>query len=213
MTRYDQWIREGRIPFSSKVVPIHESLQLAQWVLPTNQAIEILLNARSLALTDCICRSRYQRCDNPLDVCILLDGAADKQIEQGRARPISLEEAKATLIRTDEKGLVHLTIYNPDQGVYAICSCCSCCCHELQLLKKYGRRDLVAKSEYVARTDMEACTHCGSCVERCVFEARTITDRGMQQYPDKCYGCGLCVIICPQDAIVMERRMERNSEV
>ena len=72
LARYDKWVREGRVPFSSKVIPVGESLATQQWVLPTEQVVEFLRNARSFALTDCECRSRYQRCDNPLEVCFLI---------------------------------------------------------------------------------------------------------------------------------------------
>jgi Pyruvate/2-oxoacid:ferredoxin oxidoreductase delta subunit len=206
LARYDEWVREGRIPFSSKVIPVRESLTTQQWVLPTQQVVEFLRNARSFALTDCVCRSHYRRCDNPLEVCFLINDAADAYVAAGKARSVSLEEAMQVLRHANEKGLVHLTVYNPDQYVYAVCSCCSCCCHDLQFLKLYGRSDLIAYSEYIARTDMEQCNHCGDCVQRCVFEARVWQDGQMSYNSDACYGCGLCVTVCPVDATVMQRR-------
>ena len=110
------------------------------------------------------------------------------------------------LRHANERGLVHLTIYDPQQYVYAVCSCCSCCCHDLQFLKRYGRSDLIAQSEYVAQTDMEVCIHCGDCVERCVFDARIWRDGQIDYDVEACYGCGLCVTICPVEATTMERR-------
>jgi Pyruvate/2-oxoacid:ferredoxin oxidoreductase delta subunit len=209
LARYDRWVREGKVPFSSKVVPVGESLAAQQWVVPTEQVIEFLRNARSFALINCECRTRYQRCDNPVEVCFLINDAADACLAQGIGRRIPLKEAAAKLRQANERGLVHLTVYNPDQYVYAVCSCCSCCCHDLQFLKVFGRDDLVAYSEYVAWTDMGACIHCGDCVERCVFEARVWKDGRMTYNPDACYGCGLCVTICPVDATAMQRRSEQ----
>jgi hypothetical protein len=52
----------------SKVVPVREALDVKQWVLPTEQVVEFQRNARSFALTPCTCRSRYQHCNNPLEV-------------------------------------------------------------------------------------------------------------------------------------------------
>jgi ferredoxin len=203
---YDKWLREGSIQVSSKVVPIHESLKAEQWVLPMEQAIEILQKSTSFALTDCLCRSHYQRCKNPLEVCLMLNDAADKYVKEGRAKNISIEEAEAVLSQANARGLVHLTLYEPDHDVYALCSCCACCCHDLQLLKSYGRKDLIGRSEYIARTDPTTCTDCGKCTERCVFEARTWDDDRLRCSIDKCYGCGLCVTYCPADAIVLERK-------
>ena len=206
LARYDQWVREKKIPFSSKVVPVRESLTTQQWVVPTEQVIEFLRNARSFALTNCTCRSHYQRCDNPVGVCFLLNDAADRCVAEGIGRNVSLEEAMDVLRQANERGLVHLTIYNPDQYVYAVCSCCPCCCHDLQFLRVYGRNDLIAHSEYIAQTDREACTHCGDCIERCLFEARVWQDGRMSYNAAACYGCGLCVTVCPAEATVMQRR-------
>jgi ferredoxin len=206
LARYDKWHREGKIPFSSKVIPVRESIAGKQWILPTEQVLEYLRNARSFAVTHCICRSHYKRCDNPTEVCFLINDAADAEVAQGSARRLSLEEAERLLRHADERGPVHLTIYNATQHPYAICSCCSCCCHDLQFLQKHSRADLVVRSEYVARTDMDACIHCGDCVKRCVFEARVWKDDQMHYNADACYGCGLCVTVCPAEATVMERR-------
>jgi len=212
LARYDRWVQEGRIPFSSKVIPVGESLAAQKWVLPTEQAIELLRNARSFALADCACRSRYGRCDNPLEVCLFINDVADKLLAQGTARRVSLEEAAARLRLANEHGLVHLTIYNPKQYVYAICSCCTCCCHDMQFLQVYGRSDLVARSEYVAQTDVDTCTHCGDCIERCVFGARTWQEGEMRYDLDACYGCGLCVTVCPVDATRMELKSRADRD-
>jgi hypothetical protein len=193
LTKYDKYVRERRIPFSSKVVPVDESLTTQQWVLPTEQVIELLRNARSFALLDCVCRSHFGRCDNPVDVCFRINDAGDAAIAQGIGRQVSLEEAKDTLGRAAELGLIHLAIYNPEQYVYAVCSCCSCCCHDLQFLKQFGRDDLIARSEYIAHTDPDVCTHCGDCIEPCIFEARTWDDERMRFDAGACHGCGLCV--------------------
>ena len=206
LARYDKWYREGKIPFSSKVIPVRESIEAKQWVVPTEQVLEFLRNARSFALVDCDCRSHYGRCDNPIETCFQINDAADRCVAEGTGRRVSLEEAERVLRQADECGLIHLTVYNADQYVYAICSCCQCCCHDLQFLQKHGRADLVIHSEYVARTDVDACIYCGDCIERCVFEARVLENAQMRYDASACYGCGLCVTVCPAEATTMERR-------
>jgi ferredoxin len=205
---YDQWLEEGKIPYSSKVIPVNQSLSADHWVMPSAQVLELLRNARSFAVADCLCRTHYKRCDKPLEVCFYLNDFADKYVASGRARTISLEEAGERLKMADEHGLVHTTLNRPDQYNFAVCSCCSCCCHDLQLKLEFGREDLVVQSDYCARTDASACTHCGACVERCVFQARTMEDDEMHYDLKKCYGCGLCVSVCPEEATVME--LNRN---
>lgn len=216
LNKYDQWIKEGQISFSSRVIPVGESLTAQQWVLPSAQAEDILNNARFIALTKCICRVHYLRCDKPLEVCLVLNEAGEKFVAKGEAREIDLPEAISVLRKADEAGLVHLSLFKPGYEVLALCSCCSCCCHDIQLVKLHSRKDLMARSEYVALTDMDKCTHCGICVGRCVFDARALQDGQMQYNAEACLGCGLCVTSCPSKATVMKQResdiLNQNNE-
>lgn len=209
--RFDGWVKEGKIPFSSKVIPVQQSLEFLQWVLPTQQVLEILRNSRSFALAKCLCRTKHKRCDNPLEVCFYTNDVADKMVEQGAARRVSLPEAIEKLKLANEHGLVHLTIYNPEQHVYALCSCCECCCHDIEFMKKLGRPDLVAHADYVAVVDPDACVHCGVCAERCVFNARSEKSGAMVVHQDTCYGCGLCVSTCGANATQMVLRPETST--
>ncbi len=93
LLRYDQWLADGKISFSSKVVPVGESLQARQWVLPNEQVMNILRDAEAIALQKCICRVHYSRCDKPLEVCLTLNELAEKFVAKGSARYISLSEA------------------------------------------------------------------------------------------------------------------------
>ncbi len=206
IVKYNDWLKEGKISFSSKVVPVSESLEAKRWVLPTEQVAEILREAKSIALKKCLCREHYNRCDKPLEVCLLLNEAGDKFVADGQARHVSLTEAADVLRKANESGLVHLTLYMPDHQVFALCSCCSCCCHDLQIVKLFNRKDLMIRSEYVAVTDQDLCSNCGDCVKRCAFGARAIRDDQMEYHAEACLGCGLCITICPAGATSMQPR-------
>lgn len=207
--KYDEWMTDGKIPVSSKIIPVNESLNDLEWVLPTNQAINILRNSRAVALQDCICRTKYQRCENPVNVCFVTNDFADMMVSKGRAVYVTINEAIEKLRLANERGLVHLTLYNPEQHVYALCSCCDCCCHHLQIMKMYKRPDLVAHSDYIAEVDACKCVNCGQCVERCVFGAQVKKDQEetvVEYHPEYCFGCGLCKTTCPTDAISLKLR-------
>jgi Pyruvate/2-oxoacid:ferredoxin oxidoreductase delta subunit len=207
LDRYDEWLDAGQISFSSKVVPVSQSLEAETWVLPSEQVMQILRTADFIALTDCECRTHYGRCDNPVEVCLLLDDIGEEIVSRGQGRHLSLTEAGEVVDRANDSGLVHLSLYRPDHRVYAVCSCCSCCCHDLQIVRHFQRDELMVRSEYVAVTDEGLCIHCGDCIDRCVFGARAWSEDGEVQYDaEACFGCGLCVTSCPTEATRMTVR-------
>lgn len=206
MAAYDKWLARGEISYSSRVIPVAESFSPEKWVLPSEQAMTLLREAAFLVVHQCLCRSHYKRCDHPVEVCLLFNDVAKKAAAREGARPVTPEEAAEILKVADKSGLVHLSLYMPDHQIYAICSCCSCCCHDLQIVKKYNRPDLMVRSQYRAVTVAEDCILCGDCVGRCPFEARQISKDDLVFDREKCLGCGLCVSACPGDAVFMTER-------
>ncbi len=204
--RYDQLISEKKISFSSKVIPINKSLQNVQYVLPSAQVEEILKGAELVSLAKCICRLKYKKCDKPLEVCFVLNDAGKKWIADGYSKKVSVDEALEVVKLANESGLVHLSLYMPDHELFALCSCCPCCCHDLQLLLSYGKSYVTVKSDYVAVDDPEKCSDCGKCIHRCVFKARHFENGKLVFEQEKCYGCGLCVTTCPEGSISLRNR-------
>ena len=196
-------------PFTAKLSKVTISTSKGR-VLPTEQVMEILSTANSVAVQNCECRTHYKRCNNPLETCFLLNKVGDRFVSKGIARYVSLSEAADILKKANVSGLIHLALYMPDHEIYALCSCCSCCCHELQIVKLTKRKDLIVHSEYIASTNLETCIHCGECVDRCIFDARIFHDEKMEYNPEACVGCGLCVTICPVNAITMTLRKPKN---
>ena len=65
LDKYEEWLKDGKISFSSKVVPVSQALGSKQWIMPIKQAMDHLKSARTFALTECVCRRNFRRCDNP----------------------------------------------------------------------------------------------------------------------------------------------------
>jgi len=204
--KYDRFISEKKISFSSKVIPVNESLNQIQHILPSAQVEEILRNAELITLANCICRLQNKKCDKPSEVCFVLNDVGKKWIADGYAREVALQEALNVIAQANQHGLVHLSLYMPDHQLFALCSCCSCCCHDLQLLLSYGKDYVTVKSDYLAVDDPETCSHCGLCIDRCQFKARLFEKDRMAYDQEKCYGCGLCQTTCPENSIQMRRR-------
>lgn len=204
--KYDDWLDKGLIEQSSRVIPVRESLDAEKQILLSDQVLEILKNADLITLARCICRDREKNCDKPMEVCFILNRIGEKYLEKGLARKIEFEEVEPVLKLANKSGLVHMTLFRPDHEIFALCSCCSCCCHDLQLLLQYGKEYITAKSDYIAVDDSKACIHCGECIDRCPFGARAFRDEIMIYTAEKCYGCGLCITTCPKEAITMGKR-------
>ncbi len=213
LNRFETWHKEGRVSYSSQVIPVGTSLGGKQWILPSEQAREILQNARIIGLQKCHCRQHYSQCEKPREVCLVLNDMAETLIKKGIARGISLSEALEVLKEGDIHGLVHLSLFMPDHQIFAICSCCPCCCHDLQLVLKYHHREMLIHADYVAVADQEKCTDCLACVDRCAFSARNAELQTLKYDPDACVGCGLCISVCPPQAIVLTRRIPASEQV
>jgi len=66
--------------------------------------------------------------------------------------------------------------------------------------------DVQEEGDFVGGTsveiDPEKCTLCGRCAEECRFEAIDVTSSGQYAVDQTaCEGCGVCEIVCPDDAI------------
>jgi len=203
---YDGWMREGKILYAGKILPVQEAFRSQQWILPTQQAIQILRNERTFALAECTCRTYYRHCGHPLETCMLINDMADDWVEASKAQGIPLEQAAEVLHKANGHGLVHQTAYEPEQCIWAIRSCCSCCCYRLQILRQISRIDLVVRSDYIAVQEEIRCNDCGLCVPRCIFGARQMIGGEPVYQSEQCFGCGLCITACPEGAISLCRR-------
>ena len=183
-----------------RIIPVNETITTSgNAVLPYEEAAKIVGTYDSIAVTDCVCRKRARRCDHPSEVCLSFGMAAEMLLQRGVSRKISKDEALNILRISEQAGLVHC-VDNKQKGLLFICNCCKCGCGALRALSKYQNSDLVRKSRYVAAVNSELCIGCGTCVDKCQFDAIHLEEK-ISINPDKCWGCGNCAINCPENAI------------
>lgn len=48
----------------------------------------------------------------------------------------------------------------------------------------------------------ENCTKCRKCADLCQFKAITVMGEHLLVFPEMCHGCGGCLAVCPEDALV-----------
>lgn len=212
MSANNDWTREeleediGKI--TAVTIPVNIHIQGQQRILDLSEMKKTLREANLISLGECGCRKKVKRCDAPIDVCIGLDNKAEELIEKGLAKRTSLKEALEALERSHAAGLVHITYtFEGKEKPEYVCSCCSCCCQAMSALVRFGIPEAVVASKYIALNNPETCINCGTCVERCRFEARHLENEKMIFNKAKCFGCGLCVSTCPTNSISLVKRM------
>jgi len=196
-------------PFA-RMIPVNVSIQAKTNILDFESVSEMVKKARILAVTKCTCRLTARKCDRPLEACIQVNNAAAYALSRGTGRKISAQEALDILKKSEEEGLIHVTM-NRHEVDHFICNCCPCCCQTMPILIKGGIR-VVDPSRYMAEINEELCIGCGTCHDRCYFSAISWENgQGSASRVDmeKCMGCGLCRVTCPEEAIeLVEARPE-----
>jgi len=193
-------------PFT-RVIPVQEAVEAGkQQILDVESANKIIKNAEVCAVTKCTCRIIAHKCDNPLEVCLQVNNAARYTIDRGSGKEITKEEALKILRECEEAGLVHVTMNKAHVGHF-ICNCCGCCCQTFPLLISDGLK-LTDPSRYRAKIDEDVCDGCGTCLDRCYFNAIEEVERDdgetvMRVIEEKCMGCGVCHVTCAQEAITL----------
>ena len=192
-----------------RVVPVKKSIPTTVEVLSYEEVSELLKTADFSAVLDCACRTAAELagegCGRSTDVCLMFGEFAQFLVETGRARQIDHAEALRILQKTEEEGLVHLTM-NTSDAVLGICSCCTCCCTQLRAISYLSKPTAVATSRFMAQIDGDLCAGCETCLERCPVGAIEMADDIAGLLKDKCIGCGLCVTTCPVEAICLIER-------
>jgi len=207
----------GHAPALGRVVPINASIDARLEILGYEDMRAIIREARSFALRECICRKDQallgRPCSHTLEACLAFSSephAFDYFNYAGRV--ISEDEALRVLDLTEEEGLVHAT-YNVRERPMFVCNCCACCCGFLRGLKEFQAPHMLARSNFVAAIDAEACFDCDACPPRCPMDAIVAEPGRYAVAADRCLGCGVCAPACPTEAIRLVRRPEGERTV
>ena len=166
-------------------------------LLPEAEAV--IAAEEHVYLWPCDCRAIVGACDQPLDVCLRFDN------DRGLGREISRERAVEILRMADVAGLTHTDYLGRSAGdAHAICNCCTDCCFPHRAAALLDAESVWPRRRHIAVVDHDECTQCGTCAERCLFDAITMSaDDEPLVEAAQCRGCGLCSTGCPAEAIAM----------
>lgn len=190
-------------------IPVNVEIEAEHRVYDLSEVKKILESADKLGVEDCDCKTVFNNCNAPRKVCISLDWMVDEMNESDRQdfRKIDIEEALEVVRNAHDAGLVPMAYVNKgEEKPFLICNCCPCCCHTLGSLVRNGIHTEILTSKFTATDNTEKCTACGTCVERCSFQARRMSEGVLFYDQLKCFGCGLCVSTCSAGAINLVQR-------
>ncbi len=175
---------------------------------------------------NCSCRTRHRGCDYPLWTC----GAFWDEMP-GREAIINLDDRRQQLYKYSGEEWLEVMIRGEEDHMIVhmgaswlvACNCCRDCCNWLAPLRMYSAEpwEGVGASPYRAVVNKEVCEGCTQdCFPRCAFkvmEAVKDPSTGKTKAyvdPNKCVGCGQCVIGCKvQGAIKLELAEKAGARV
>jgi len=188
-----------------RIVPIGASISPNLTISSYEKIDELIKDVKVAAVAPCVCVKEQMvlgnNCHGPLERCLVFNNAAQRYLEQKKARKINKNELLDILKMGEEKALVP-SLMNV-QKIINICLCCKCCCGVLRMLKNFSRPAEQIHSSFQAKIDSDLCISCGICKERCQMDAIS-NGETYEINKDRCIGCGLCVPTCPSNAISLE---------
>jgi ferredoxin len=137
--------------------------------------------------------------------------ALRRELRQGAKVPLKYEEAEGLIDEWEKRGLWHIVMSRGRLPlIEAICNCERRYCTYWMNRFRSGVKEYVLKGHYIARVNPQSCTRCGHCFDKCQFGAlhysKTSDNVDIDIY--SCFGCGLCLSACPNQAIEFVPRAE-----
>ncbi|MHA1763840.1 MAG: 4Fe-4S binding protein [Promethearchaeota archaeon] len=200
----------------TRIVPVNTAIAHQSQFLNLEEIHGVLDNCTGpIVVTDCPCRNRTEmlgirECKGkfPIEETCFQVGLFGKYfIKRGEGRKITTQEAHELVNKYAKMGLVFTTENVKDPNHFVICSCCACCCALLRGMTRFEDKNenCVAKSNFIAKIDQNACKGCKTCLKRCPFGAISVENEKILIDSNKCFGCGVCAVGCPNGAIKLHR--------
>ena len=188
---------------------VNEELDVPEeQIIPAQDIEEIINKFDDIAVGHCFCRHYKDlindpcKMDGPRENCFTFGKSAHHVAENGFGRLITKEEAMKIMREAEEAGLIHKA-YHPHFDMHkdetSVCNCCNCCCGQAAI--NFPTRNW---ARYISSINQDKCIGCGTCVEKCHFNALQLNDDDKaERVNENCLGCGLCAYYCPENAVNM----------
>ena len=199
--------------YAGFVIPTDGSLGRGVSIMPYESILELVKRAKVGQIWPCSCKSFRPTKDDsiPRATCMLiaevasLDDSITKYPDTGF---LPAEEVIERIRECEEIGLIHqiMCVSSPNgRKMYVLCNCDNKACVPMYIKCRFGIPMVKSSGFIVKAEEMEKCTGCGVCAQRCLFDAITMVDSRPVLDESKCMGCGLCVTTCESKIRKMER--------
>ncbi|MDA3896552.1 MAG: 4Fe-4S binding protein [Desulfobacteraceae bacterium] len=200
-----------------RVVPVDQSIEHKDMVRGYDMIRDLVRGTGNgpYAAAPCICRveqlKRGNKVNRPMDTCLTFGMVAQYYIENGIGKELTEDELMEKLTECEKASLVPFSTNS--QKIVNMCMCDKDSCQIFRNLRKLEKPAQEVHAAFSATIDTEICNGCKKCTKKCQIDAIVATDvqtgkkaKIHKILPDRCIGCGLCVAVCPQQAISMQPR-------
>lgn len=194
----------------ARKIPIDKKVSSYAVILPYREIKQVILDAEYISAGSCMCRLEGailgKPCTKPSDNCMLFGETARFAIERGFAKALTRDQAVTKLEEADKAGLIHQYSDIPGHSYSLLCNCCKCHCAIIYGANKSPIPSQAVTARYLINIDDEACTACEACIDRCEMGALKMVEGKLTRDEKRCIGCGLCMYVCPTDALSIDLR-------
>jgi ferredoxin len=174
----------GRTFVSETSLPSDGSLE----VLDFERASRVVESATHIGVGICYCRHKMEHigraCAAPRNICMTFNNTAASLTRHGHARAVDAVEGLDLLAAARELGLVQFG-ENVQRQVNFICNCCGCCCEAMIAARRFGHLHPVHTTNFLPENDPDRCTGCGKCVLACPVEAMSLVSANDPSKPKR----------------------------
>jgi electron transport complex protein RnfB len=199
---------EGHAP--GKKVAVDKEIDQRTTIVPLAELKELIMNTDYISVGTCICRHQGallgKPSTKPVNNCMILGESAQFATERGFTTRLTREEAIKRLEEADEAGLIHTFANSPDLFTNLLCNCYKDLCMIIRGVSRSPVPSMSVNARYVVKVNEDDCTACEACIPRCQMDALKMTDGKLVRDEKRCIGCGICMWVCPTDALTLEPR-------
>ena len=177
------------------VIPVEKAIEQIESSVDVEHISHWLKKYDRFASSVCSCRMSetvrgINTGDDPEGWCIGVGDMADYEVQTGKGRYITYDEAMEIIQKAEDLGFVHqITNIDGSDKIFAVCNCQKSVCFGLRTSQLFNTPNF-SRSAYVAHVDATNCVACGQCVENCPAGAvklgqKLCTSHGPMTYPHR----------------------------